>query len=295
MADTQKDASTGPRFDEVPIVDSAGGTKAELEAALSVSFAHYALRRIPTFSAETLAALQAQLPMVKIAQHRPKSLEPVHARPYQSLEAVVAAWKAENPETAPPLDAAIAEVLDNAVLDSMRRMNDVVLESMRRVQLARTTPVSQGDSDFLRDHAGLDDSSILDDWSAAEEDQRRTEVAAASGVQFVADTLSREDAAHALGIDETNISRRAKKGQLYAVYRDGRPRFPRWQFRDGAVLPGLTTIVECLDGLELDPVSVATFMVRPNDEFDDHSPVDYLAAGGDPDAVVALLDAWARI
>ncbi|MBB1031891.1 hypothetical protein G6027_13560 [Dietzia sp. SLG310A2-38A2] len=197
-------------------------------------------------------------------------------------------------EALAPIVAVIADVMGKELRDSMHRVNGAVLDSMRRVQLARTTPVSRRDSDFLRDHAGLDDPSILDDWSAEKEDQRRSEIVVASAVQFVADTLSREEAGELLDVDDTNVSRRAKKGQLYAIYRDGRPRYPRWQFRDGTALPGLAPIVACLERLELDPVSVATFMVRPNDELDDHSPVDYLAAGGEPGAVVALLDAWAR-
>lgn len=173
-------------------------------------------------------------------------------------------------------------------------MASSVREAMKRVEWARTAPISQTDSNFLRDHAGLDDPSVLDDWTAEKEDHRRAEIATASAIQLVADTMSREDVSGAIGIDVSNVSRRTSNGQLYAVYRDGRPRFPRWQFRDGETLPGLAPIVDCLERLELDPVSVGTFMVRPNDELEDLRPVDYLAADGEPESVVALLDAWAR-
>ncbi|EYT57413.1 hypothetical protein H483_0115585, partial [Dietzia sp. UCD-THP] len=224
-----------------------------------------------------------------------KALSSQRVDPYlRAADAVHSSESAGDVEALTQIVAVIADIMDNALRDSMQSVNDAVLDSMRRVQLARTTPISQRDSDFLRDHAGLDDPSILDDWSAEKEDQRRSEIAAASAAQFVADTLSREETGRLLDVDDTNVSRRAKKGQLYAIYRDGRPRFPRWQFQGGMALPGLASIVACLERLELDPVSVATFMARPNDELDDHRPVDYLAAGGDSEAVVALLDAWAR-
>ena len=188
----------------------------------------------------------------------------------------------------------VAELVGATTEVQPQRMTDSLRDAMERVTWARTAPISQTDSDFLRDYAGLDDPMILDDWSAEKEDQRRTEVAVASAVQLVADTLSREEVGHVLEIDDSNVSRRAKKGQLYSVNRDGRPRFPRWQFRDGHALPGLAKIVDCLERLDLDPVSVGTFMVRPNDELEGLRPVDYLAADGDPESVVALLDSWAR-
>lgn len=188
----------------------------------------------------------------------------------------------------------IAELVGATTEVQPQRMTNSMRDAMERVAWARTAPISQTDSDFLRDHSGLDDSTILDDWSAEKEAQRRAEVAVASAVQLVADTLSREEVGHVLEIDDSNVSRRAKKNQLYSVNRDGRPRFPRWQFRDGQALPGLTKIVDCLERLDLDPVSVGTLMVRPNDELEGLRPVDYLAAGGDPDSMVALLRSTER-
>lgn len=188
----------------------------------------------------------------------------------------------------------VSELAGTSTEVQPQHMTNSLREAMERVAWARTTPISQTDSDFLRDHAGLDDPSVLDNWTEEKEDKRRTEVVLASAVQLVADTLSREEVSDALGIDVSNVSRRTSNGQLYAVYRENRPRFPQWQFRDGHALPGLAKIVDCLERLDLDPVSVGTFMVRPNDELERLRPVDYLAADGDPDSVVDLLDAWAR-
>lgn len=277
MSETQKNSPSDFRAASLP--DTA--LPAANEATQRMLYASLAnMRR--TFAGDEFSKINARLNDVLSSQR---------AAPHQAVaKGLPAPAAAAGVEATAPIVAVFAEVMDT----SIQRVDDAVRDSMRRMQLARTTPISQRDSDFLREHAGLDDPSILDDWSAEKEDQRRSEIAAASAVQFVADTLSREETGKLLAVDDTNVSRRAKKGQLYAIYRDGRPRFPRWQFRGGSALPGLTPIVACLDRLELDPVSVATFMARPNDELEDHRPVDYLAAGGDPEAVIALLDAWAR-
>lgn len=273
MSDMQKDSPLDFRAASLPDIPLPDVNEATLRMFVS-------MRR--TFADDEVSRINARLIDVLSSQGAAPYQAAAKGLPFSAVAADV--------EATAPIVAILAEVMDI----SIQRVDDAVLDSMRRVQFARTTPISQRDSDFLRDHAGLDDPSILEDWSAEEEDQRRSEIAAASAVQFLADTLSRGEAGKLLDVDGTNVSRRAKKGQLYAIYRDGRPRFPRWQFRGGTALPGLAPIVACLQRLELDPVSVATFMARPNDELDNQRPVDYLVAGGDPEAVVALLDSWAR-
>lgn len=150
------------------------------------------------------------------------------------------------------------------------------------------------DGTFLRTHAGLDDPSVLDEWSAETEDALRTQLAAASAAQLLADTFSRREIAELLGSSPAQVTHRVRDGYLYAVQLDGEPRFPRWQIRERAELPGLHALVPVLEQTGLDPVSVSTFMAASNDELDDRSPADFLAAGGDPNRVTALLDAWAR-
>ena len=56
----------------------------------------------------------------------------------------------------------------------------------------------------------------------------------------------------------------------------------------------MSEIIGTLSSAEMDIVSLGSFMTRPNDELDGLSPVDYLVGGGDPDEIVALLDAMAR-
>lgn len=191
--------------------------------------------------------------------------------------------------------ASMARLLEKlGMADQEEQLVDSITEAVERVRWSRTVPVSASDAAYLREHAGLDDPSVLDGWSAESEDVLRARSAAASAAQLLADTLNRDEIAEVLGVGPTRVSHRVRDGHLYAVRRDGKPRFPRWQVRDGAELPGLRTLVPVLEQAGLDPVSVATFMAVPNDELDAHSPADFLAAGGDPTQVTALLDAWAR-
>ncbi|MDV8001453.1 hypothetical protein [Rhodococcus sp. IEGM 1408] len=179
-------------------------------------------------------------------------------------------------------------------LEDATSLADHVRAHMKRSTSSRTAPVSQSDLDYLRDHAGLSDPSTLDDWRPEAEDKLRAEIAVANAAQFILDTLSRDEAAHLLNRDRTVVSRRVSNGQLLAVQRDGRPRFPSWQFYKGEALPGMSEIIGALTSAEMDTVSLGNFMTLPNDELDGLSPVDYLVGGGDPEVIAALLDAVAR-
>lgn len=188
----------------------------------------------------------------------------------------------------------MAHLLETLGMADQEQLVDILTEAVDRVRWSRTVPVSASDAAYLREHAGLDDPSVLDEWSAEAEDALRAQSAATAAAQLLADTLTRDEIAELLGIVPTRVSHRVRDGHLYAVRRDGKPRFPRWQVRDGAELPGLRTLVPVLEKAGLDPVSVATFMAAPSDELDAHAPADFLAAGGDPERVAELLDAWAR-
>lgn len=195
-----------------------------------------------------------------------------------------------------PAAVAMAKLLSDLglSLEDAASLADHVRAHMKRSTSSKTAPVGQSDLDYLRDHAGLRDPSIFDDWRPEAEDKLRAEIAIANAAQFMLDTLSREEASHLLNRDKTVVSRRVSNGQLLAVQRDGRPRFPPWQFHKGEALPGMSEIIAALSSAEMDTVSLGNFMTRPNDELDGLSPVDYLVGGGDPDDIAALLDAAAR-
>lgn len=228
--------------------------------------------------------------------NRKKTSAEVHHRALAPTRTARARSKAEDsvgegPSGLPALTRLLEQV---GMPDQEEQLVDSIVEALGKVRWSRTVPVSGSDAAFLRENAGLDDPSVLDSWTPEAEDALRAQSAAASAAQQLADTLNRDEIADALGIGPSRVSHRVRDGHLYAIRRDGKPRFPRWQVRDGAELPGLRTLVPVLEQTRLDPVSVSTFMAVPNDELDDHSPVDFLAGGGDPQRAVALLDAWAR-
>ncbi|MBB0967452.1 hypothetical protein G6016_00440 [Dietzia aerolata] len=179
-------------------------------------------------------------------------------------------------------------------LDDAEGLTANVRSQMMRSISSRTVPVSPPDLNYLRDHAGLSDPSIVDDWRPEAEDALRAEVAVAGAAQFLLDTLNLDEATKLLRRDTTVVSRQVSSCQLLAVQWDGRPRFPSWQFHEGNALPGMAGIVEALSSAEMDAVSLGNFMTRPNDELDGLSPVDFLVGGGDPNEIVALHDAVAR-
>jgi len=196
---------------------------------------------------------------------------------------------------------------DQAAVDMVKLLSDLGLSledaaslaghvraHMKRFTSSKTAPFSQSDLDYLRDHAGLRDPAVFDDWRPEAEDKLRAEIAIANAARFMLDTLSREEAARVLNRDKSVVSRRVSNGQLLAVQRDGRPRFPSWQFHKGEALPGMSEIIAALSSAELDIVSLGNFMTRPNDELDGLSPIAFLVGGGDPDEIVALLGAVAR-
>lgn len=171
---------------------------------------------------------------------------------------------------------------------------DRVEDALRRVQDARTPPVDQQTLDYLREHAGLSDTSVLDDWSPERARAIQQEAAAATRLQLEADTMSREEAARLLDVHPSSVSRSITQRKLVAVTRDGRPRLPRWQFVNNEPVPGLREIAPVLDHLGMEPVSVATIMLRPQEFLNGLAPVDYLRSGGNPAEVVAYLDGLAR-
>ena len=61
--------------------------------------------------------------------------------------------------------------------------------------------------------------------------------------------------------------------------------FPRWRLRGSKPLPGLAEVLAALPE-PIHPLSVVAFMGMSNSDLDGMSPADWLAAGGDPEAVV---------
>lgn len=107
------------------------------------------------------------------------------------------------------------------------------------------------------------------------------------------------------GLSASRVRHRQNDNLLYAFLAGKSRRYPLWQFIDDQVVPGLAEVVpHFLDGWQ--PASVEGFMSTPQEGLPSSpesnatsdagrmTPVEWLAGGGDPAAVVAILDRIAR-
>ncbi|MGO4689466.1 hypothetical protein [Glaciibacter sp. 2TAF33] len=113
----------------------------------------------------------------------------------------------------------------------------------------------------------------------------------------VAASLSAAEVAVRLGVDVSRVRHHQAKGNLYAFIAGGKRRYPLWQFTDDPaqpVLPGLATIVEAFG--DKHPASIKGFMSTPQEDLlvdgERLTPPEWLLQGGDPEALVDILDSF---
>lgn len=113
----------------------------------------------------------------------------------------------------------------------------------------------------------------------------------------LADLVSRSVAgdvtmAERLGVDRSRISQRLSEGSLYAFTLGSERWFPEWQLVDGSSVPGLKAVLAAVPAA-LHPLTVdhwfTTASVDLEIDTEAVSPVEWLATGGDPGPVVALV------
>lgn len=158
---------------------------------------------------------------------------------------------------------------------------------------AGAATLSRPEIDFLAEHGGPDAAAVIKEWSPSGERQARARVAVQALTSAVAGSISAKEAAEVLGVDRSRISRRLGK-TLWAYDMHGQRRLPRWQFVDAALLPGLDVIVPVIPR-GVTPAVLEAFMRTPQADFDGQTPIEYLAAGGDPRPVAGFvqdLDRW---
>lgn len=158
---------------------------------------------------------------------------------------------------------------------------------------AGAATLSRPEIDFLAEHGGPDAAAVIKEWSPGGERQARARVAVQALTSAVAGSISAKEAAEILGVDRSRISRRIGK-TLWAFDMHGQRRLPRWQFLDATPLPGLDVIVPVIPR-GVTPAVLEAFMRTPQADFDDKTPIEYLAAGGDPRPVAGFvqdLDRW---
>lgn len=140
---------------------------------------------------------------------------------------------------------------------------------------------------FLAEHGGPNTTAVVKEWSANGERQARARVALQALTHAVAGSISAKEAAETLGVDRSRISRRIGK-TLWAFDIHGQRRIPRWQFLDATLLPGLEVIVPAIPR-GITPAILDAFMQTPQPDFDNQTPIEYLAAGGDPQPVAGFV------
>lgn len=158
---------------------------------------------------------------------------------------------------------------------------------------AGAAPLSTDEVEFLRAHAGAAATAVIDNWSG--EQERRAH--ARSAVRELGDTLSGsmsiKEAAALLEIDRSRVSRRITGKGLWAFDINGSRRIPRWQFLGRGLLPGLDVIVPAIPR-NATPTAVEGFMKTSQPDFGDRTPIEHLAAGGDPTLIADFVADLAR-
>lgn len=153
-------------------------------------------------------------------------------------------------------------------------------------------PLAASEVEFLRRHSGA--AEVIDGWSAGRERGHRSRNAVRELAQTLAGSVTIKEAAVMLEVDRSRVSRRITANTLWAFDFRGSRRIPRWQFLDDGLLPGLDTIVAAIPA-GVTAAALDAFMRTAQPDFDDRTPIDYLAAGGDPTLIagfVADLDRW---
>ncbi|MDQ6783368.1 MAG: hypothetical protein M3063_07995 [Actinomycetota bacterium] len=171
-------------------------------------------------------------------------------------------------------------------------------EVMRQEITAARRPLaalSPEQADFLARHGGI----VFPGRTRGEEGKAVVLASLANTTALAATSISVKEAAERMGVDPSRIHHRIGDRALYAYKFGPRLRLPLWQFQeDGTALPSLRAVLTASPS-ELHPLSVHGFMTHPNSDLeigDEHvSPVHWLTAGGEVQAVVALvkdIDVW---
>ncbi len=90
-------------------------------------------------------------------------------------------------------------------------------------------------------------------------------------------TISAEDAGRLLGMSRQAVDKKRRGGQLLALPVGSRQRYPVWQFKDGAMLPGLADVLAALRTSSA-WVQAAFFLSR-NTRLGETRPLDLLRQG----------------
>jgi uncharacterized protein YidB (DUF937 family) len=187
-----------------------------------------------------------------------------------------------NGSTAPALGALLAKHQIDLTVEEVLDELDTAFAAIPGASTLSATEV-----DFLRTHAGPG-AAVIDAWSADNERQARARIALRQLTSALSGSVSIKEAAAMLGVDRSRVSRRITGKALWAFDLQGSRRIPRWQFLGNELLPGLEVIVPAIPR-GTTPAVLDVFMHTPQPDFDDRTPIEHLAAGGDPALVAGFI------
>lgn len=114
---------------------------------------------------------------------------------------------------------------------------------------------------------------------------------AVAHAELISRCLTVAETAKRLGVDTSRVRQRIYARSLYAFKHRGGWLVPAFQLRRRKIVPGLDAAVSALSPA-LHPVAVSRWFTTPNPDLVVHdslvSPIDWLAAGGAPEAVATL-------
>lgn len=117
---------------------------------------------------------------------------------------------------------------------------------------------------------------------------------AARYAAMLASSLTVAEAAALLGVSESRVRQRMGDRTLYSVRVGKERRLPRFQFAEGAEVPGVGEVLREI-AEDIYPVSVENWFTRPDpdlyldeDEEEPVSPREWLLSGGSPEVLVPV-------
>jgi len=165
------------------------------------------------------------------------------------------------------------------------------LAVLEEVTSIAVEPLTAGEHDFLMKNTDLEEPD-LDPGGRVATNLRVLAGQARSRAQLNENSLSTAEVASLTGRDPANVRRSRLEGALYSPGA-GIPgqslRFPRWQFVEGAPVPGLRNVIPAFPA-HFHPLSIERFMTTENEDLEGMTPVAWLAMGGTPDTVATLAD-----